>query len=242
MSVTPASVLVVAPAGYSLTACTMPASRARRDLVRRRVVGQVQRHQRLERACPAGSAARMRSAVVQRQRGGGHRRLQVGHDDGARELARGVRQHRAHRVAVAQVQVPVVGAGQRQRRSSCRIVAALLQPPHLGIAPVARQQLGMRAALDHAALLQHHDLVRVDHRGQPVRDDQRGLALRRAAAARPGWRARWPSPAPRWPRRRSGSAGSSAACARSPRAASRRPTASGRARRPWCRSPWAWRR
>ena len=115
------------------------------------------------KSAPAGSASRMRRAVGQRQRGGGHRRLQVGHDDGARELPRGVRQHGAQRIAVAQMQVPVVGAGQRQRLS-CRIVAALLQPPHLGIAPAARQQLGMRAALDHAALLQHDDLMRIDHR------------------------------------------------------------------------------
>jgi hypothetical protein len=39
----------------------------------------------------------------------------------------------------------------------------------------------MGPSLGHAALLEHDDLVRVDHGGQPVRDHQRGLALRGAA-------------------------------------------------------------
>ena len=44
---------------------------------------------------------------------GGHRRLQVGHDDGTGKTARGIGQHGGQRRAVAQVQVPVVGAGDR---------------------------------------------------------------------------------------------------------------------------------
>ena len=89
------------------------------DLVGRRVVGQVERHQRLEvDAC--GHAGANAVAVGHRLRGGGHRRLQIGHDDRAAELARGVRHDRGHRGAVAHMQMPVVGAGQRQRRSGGR--------------------------------------------------------------------------------------------------------------------------
>jgi|GEM_PF-5907585 len=38
----------------------------------------------------------------------------------------------------------------------------------------------MRAAFENAAEFHHQDLVRVDHRGQAVRDDQCGLVARRA--------------------------------------------------------------
>jgi hypothetical protein len=38
-----------------------------------------------------------------------HRRSQVGHDDRPRELARGERRHAAQHLAVAQMDVPVVG-------------------------------------------------------------------------------------------------------------------------------------
>jgi hypothetical protein len=48
-------------------------------------------------------------------RDGGHRRLEVRHDDGAGELPRRVRHHGRQRGAVAQVQVPVVGAGEGER-------------------------------------------------------------------------------------------------------------------------------
>ena len=41
-----------------------------------------------------------------------HRRPQVGHGDGAAEHARGVGQHALHRGAVAEVDVPVVGADE----------------------------------------------------------------------------------------------------------------------------------
>src|SRR3712207_8751579 len=36
------------------------------------------------------------------------------------------------------------------------------------------EQLRMRAPLRHPALVEHHDLVGVDHRRQPVGDDDRG--------------------------------------------------------------------
>ncbi len=46
--------------------------------------------------------------------GGGHRRRQIGHDDRAGELARGVARDMGQHRAVAQVNVPVVGAADRQ--------------------------------------------------------------------------------------------------------------------------------
>ena len=91
-----------------------PAARLRqRDLTRRGVVGEIECHQRLEaRIC--GQHRQNAPAVGLGQLHGGHRRPQVGHDDGARELARRVRQHGGERGTVAQVQVPVVGAGERE--------------------------------------------------------------------------------------------------------------------------------
>jgi hypothetical protein len=88
----------------------------------------------------------------------------------------------------------------------------------------AGQQLGMGAALDDAAGLHHQDFVRIHHGGQAVRDHQRGLALRHARSS--AWMARsLACPAPRWPRQKSGPAGSSAGCGQWPRAAFRRPRA-----------------
>jgi hypothetical protein len=97
--------------------------------------------------------------------------------------------------------------------------------PHACIAPARASSCGVRAALDDAARVHHQNLVRIHHGGEAVRNHQRGLVLRQRFAARPGWRARWPNPARWWPRRRSGWAGSSAACAQWPRAAFRRPRA-----------------
>ena len=53
------------------------------------------------------------------------------------------------------------------------------EPPHLRIAPVVRQQLGVGAALDDAARLHHQDLVGVDDGREPVRDHERGRAAAR---------------------------------------------------------------
>mmetsp|Transcript_16910 Transcript_16910/g.40159 ORF Transcript_16910/g.40159 Transcript_16910/m.40159 type:complete len:295 (+) Transcript_16910:853-1737(+) len=81
------------------------------DLVRRRVVGQVHRHQRLEvRALgPRGQDA---LAIGQRLSGRCDGRPQIGHHDGTGKLPRGVRQHTVQRGFVAQVQMPVVRAGE----------------------------------------------------------------------------------------------------------------------------------
>jgi hypothetical protein len=84
-----------------------------RDLVGRQVVGEVERHQRLETHA-GGHGGADAVAIGHGLRRGGHRRLEVGHDDGAAELGCGVRHHRAQRVAIAHVQVPVVGAGEGQ--------------------------------------------------------------------------------------------------------------------------------
>ncbi|MNT42562.1 hypothetical protein D3C72_1789860 [compost metagenome] len=75
--------------------------------------GQVQRHQRLE---VAAGRTRGQDALAVGGGGldGGHRRFQVGHDDGAAHLATGIRQHRRQRLAITDVQVPVVGAGNGQ--------------------------------------------------------------------------------------------------------------------------------
>jgi len=44
--------------------------------------------------------------------GGGDRRPEIGHHDGTRELPRGIRHDRLHQRAVAQMQMPVIGAGK----------------------------------------------------------------------------------------------------------------------------------
>ena len=80
------------------------------NLLRRQVVGQVQRHQRFKlHTC---WHCRQNAAFIsQRLRRGSHRRPQVRHDDGPAKLGRCVRHHRGQRVAVAHVQMPVVRAG-----------------------------------------------------------------------------------------------------------------------------------
>ena len=74
-------------------------------------VAQVDRHQRHE----VGARRQGRHdplAVSPRERGGRHGGLEVRHDDGAAELRGAVGQHRLQHGAVAQMQVPVVGAAQ----------------------------------------------------------------------------------------------------------------------------------
>mmetsp|Transcript_4786 Transcript_4786/g.14943 ORF Transcript_4786/g.14943 Transcript_4786/m.14943 type:complete len:272 (+) Transcript_4786:704-1519(+) len=78
------------------------------DFLARRVVLEIQRHERFERRAlgPSGEEA---LAVRDGERRGRHRRLQVGHGDGAAERPSRERHRRAQRVAVAEVVVPVVG-------------------------------------------------------------------------------------------------------------------------------------
>ena len=81
------------------------------DFLGWQAVGQVERHQRLE--IQAVRQRREDALAVGLGLGrGGDRRLQVGHHDGAGKLPCGVGQHGGQGHAVAQVQVPVVGAGQ----------------------------------------------------------------------------------------------------------------------------------
>ena len=51
-------------------------------------------------------------AICQRHCGCHHRWFEIGHDDGAGEAPRSVRQHCAHLFSVAQVKMPVVGASK----------------------------------------------------------------------------------------------------------------------------------
>ncbi len=81
------------------------------DFIGRQVVGEVERHQRLE--LNAVWHRRLDARLVgQRCRRRRDRWPQVGHDDGATKLGRGVRHHCAQGVAITHVQVPVVGSGQ----------------------------------------------------------------------------------------------------------------------------------
>src|SRR5688572_14145436 len=56
------------------------------------------------------------------------------------------------------------------------VLCGVLQLPHASIAPAQAQQYRVGTPLDDAPGFHHEDLVRIDHRRQPVRDDQRGLA------------------------------------------------------------------
>ena len=80
------------------------------DLVSGQVIRQVQRHQRLK-LHPFGHGGLNARLVGQGLGGGGHRRPEVGHDDGAGELGGGVRHHGVQGCTVAHMQVPVVGTG-----------------------------------------------------------------------------------------------------------------------------------
>ena len=50
---------------------------------------------------------------------------------------------------------------------------AVLPPPQLRVAPAAGEELGVGAALDHAAVIEHEHLVDLLQPGEPVGDQQR---------------------------------------------------------------------
>jgi len=52
-----------------------------------------------------------------------------------------------------------------------------LQVIQMRIDAIACQQLSMSAGLRDAAILQHHDTIRMLNRGEPVRNDEGGTAL-----------------------------------------------------------------
>ena len=85
------------------------------DVVGIGVVGEIAGHQRLE-----GRALRQRRhdalAIGDGVLGGGDRRNEIGHQDGAAEMPGGERHHRLEHGAVAHVQVPVVGLADGDAR------------------------------------------------------------------------------------------------------------------------------
>ena len=82
-------------------------------------LGEVERHQRLERHTRRQSRQDA-LAVSQRLLRRSHRRLEIGHDDGARKAARRVGEHRGQNFTIAQVQMPIIGAGEGQARHGRR--------------------------------------------------------------------------------------------------------------------------
>ena len=126
-------------------------------------------------------------------------------------------------------------AGQRPLTRGGRRVE--LDPVQPRIDAAAREQLGVRALLDDAAVVEHDDAVGVLDRRQPVRDDDRRAAAASACRAPPAPGARTRSRARRSPRRGSGSARSSGSRARSRCAGAARPTAARRSRRPRVSKP-----
>ena len=99
------------PGGVILHRVHQAARLRQGNLLRRGVVGEIQGHQRLKTGI-CGQRRQNALAIGPGQCHGSHRRAQIGHDDGARKLARSMRQYRGERGTVAQVQMPVVGAGE----------------------------------------------------------------------------------------------------------------------------------
>ena len=120
------------------------------DFVGREVVRQVQRHQGLKLAA-SGHGRQNALAVSHGQFGRRHGRLEVGHDDGAAHLAGAVRHHAAHGIAIAHVQVPVIGAGNGEGGGGS----------HAAIVPLTACQQGCKSCghnEKHSHLkTQHHD-------------------------------------------------------------------------------------
>ena len=76
----------------------------------RRAVRQIEGHE--GREIQAQGQGRLDTPPVVDGLGRGHhRRLEIGHDDGAGKAARRVGQDRGHLGPIAQMQVPIVGAG-----------------------------------------------------------------------------------------------------------------------------------
>ena len=138
------------------------AGRARpAHLVGRGAVGQVERHQRLERRA-RGQGLEDPPAVGERLLDPDDRRPEVRHDDRPRELASAVRQHRGEGGAVAQMQVPVVGADDADRFGHRRILPSaagtggrsVLQDLGQEILGAGRARLGIAEEIVLGAILQ----------------------------------------------------------------------------------------
>src|SRR5262249_50840094 len=65
------------------------------------------------------------------------------------------------------------GRGRLIGRGALGGAAVALHAPELGVATVLGEELLVRAAFDDAAVLEDEDLVGVDDRRKPVRDDER---------------------------------------------------------------------
>ena len=81
--------------------------------------------------------------------------------------------------SVASVDPDRVTRPRPRRPGSRREEASRLVRPQAPVdaGTAGREQLGMRALLDHAAAVEHHDPVEAGDGGQPVRHDQGGRAL-----------------------------------------------------------------
>ena len=90
-----------------------PLGRAAREIIGIGGVGEVAGHQR-GKAHAFGHSGQNPVPVGRAQRRGRHRRGEIGHYDGTRKLARSVGHHLAHDVAIAEMQVPVIGAADRE--------------------------------------------------------------------------------------------------------------------------------
>ena len=83
------------------------------DLIGGQAVGEVQAHQRVK-GHAFGQCGHDAIAISLRQRRTGDGRFQVGHDQCAGKLRRGVPHHRLQGRAVAQMHMPIVGLGEGQ--------------------------------------------------------------------------------------------------------------------------------
>ena len=91
------------------------------DLLRTGHIGQIKRHQWLKIKPPWKRSQDPRS-VLHRQGRGGDRWLQIGHDHRSRKLACRVGQYRGERLAISQVQVPVIGPGEGELQRGCHVL------------------------------------------------------------------------------------------------------------------------
>ena len=82
-------------------------------------------------------------------------------------------------IVVAAV-APARGRRRPRSRSTSSLALFGLRPHQPAIGAVAADQLGVAAALDDPAVVEHEDAVGADHARQPVRQDQGRAPLRQA--------------------------------------------------------------
>src|SRR6516225_11521824 len=84
----------------------------------------------------------------------------------------------------AAISSSVVTPSSVRRERGFALCRLLLAGPHPGVHTATQQQLPMVAALDDPTVVEHEDLVGIDDRRQPVRDDQGGAVSRNFGEAR----------------------------------------------------------